>query len=106
MKEFQLELNITRCLETGVGAGKKMTCATGVSTMKILVNQPPENGKCTIKNLGRTEDDDPSNPGINTALLDIFHIQCSSWTDPNSHAITKYVFKGKLYLNSQFVYQW
>ena len=92
--EFQIELNITRCIETGVGAGKKMSCSTGLSTMKILVNQPPENGKCKITNLGRTEDKDLANPGINTALIDIFHIECERWTDPNAHAITKYVFKG------------
>ena len=94
LKEFSIELNITRCIESGVGAGKKTSCSTGLSTMRILVNQPPENGYCKISNLGRTEADDPTNPGINTALLDIFHIECKAWTDPNAHAITKYVFKG------------
>ena len=46
-----------------------------------------------VSNLGRTEELDPANPGLNTALIDIFHIQCELWRDPNQHAITKYVFK-------------
>jgi hypothetical protein len=39
------------------------------------VNDPPVDGVCKIINLGRTESADPANPGLNTALVDIFHIQ-------------------------------
>ena len=48
-----------------------------------------------ISNLGQTGEYDPANPGYNTALLDIYHIRCPRWQDPNQHAITKYIFKGE-----------
>ena len=50
---------------------------------------------CRISNIGQTGEYDPANPGYNTALLDIYHIRCQRWQDPNQHAITKYIFKGK-----------
>ena len=50
---------------------------------------------CRISNLGQTGEYDPANPGYNTALLDIYHIRCLRWQDPNQHAITKYIFKGE-----------
>ena len=78
---------------TGIGASRKTSCSTGLATLNIIVNDAPVNGKCTITNLGQTEELDPTNPGVNTALLDIFHIQCRAWTDPNQHALVKYVFK-------------
>ena len=74
------------------------------------MNDPPVDGVCKIINLGKAESGDPSNPGLNTALLDIFHIkvlvwkwkvfclnkikttvyfQCQNWRDPNQHALTK-----------------
>ena len=93
LKEFIIDLNVTRCIETGIGASKKMSCSTGISTLNIKVNDPPVNGQCVIKNLGLTEEMDPVNPGENTALLDVFMVHCTAWTDPNQHAITKYVFK-------------
>ena len=42
------------------------------------MNDPPVDGVCKIINLGKAESGDPSNPGLNTALLDIFHIKVSS----------------------------
>ena len=51
---------------------------------------------CRISNIGQTGEYDAANPGYNTALLDIYHIRCQRWQDPNQHAITKYIFKGKL----------
>ena len=42
------------------------------------MNDPPVDGVCKIYNLGKAESGDPSNPGLNTALLDIFHIKVSS----------------------------
>ena len=71
MKNFDVELNITRCIDTG----RKVTCSSGLSTLKIKVNDPPVDGNCKITNLGTTEKMDPTNPGFNTALVDIFHIK-------------------------------
>ena len=93
LKNFVIDLNITRCLESGIGASRKTSCSTGLATLNIIVNDAPVNGKCTITNLGQTEELDPTNPGVNTALLDILHIQCRAWIDPNQHALVKYVFK-------------
>ena len=92
LKEFGIEVNVTRCLYVD----DKITCSSGVSTLNIKVNDPPYSGKCKIRNIGQTEEDDFTNPGFNTALLDIFHITCNSWKDPNQHLINKYVFKGNL----------
>ena len=77
----------------GIGASRKTACSAGLATLNIIVNDAPVNGKCTITNLGQTEELDLTNPGVNTALLDIFHIQCRAWIDPNQHALVKYVFK-------------
>ena len=93
LKAFIIDLNVTRCIYTGIGAGRKLSCSTGISTLNIKVNDPPVDGKCVIQNLGLTEEMNPVNPGENTALLDIFQVQCSSWKDPNQHALVKYVFK-------------
>jgi hypothetical protein len=57
-----------------------------------------------INNQGKTEAMDPANPGMNTALLDVFRIKCKRWRDPNDHAITKYIFKGKTHVCYQPVY--
>ena len=54
---------------------------------------------CRISNLGQTGEYDLANPGYNTALLDVYHIRCLRWQDPNQHAITKYIFKGKIILH-------
>ena len=53
-----------------------------------------------ISNLGQTGEYDTANPGYNTALLDIYHIRCLRWQDPNQHAITKYIFKGEFLLQT------
>ena len=42
------------------------------------VNDPPVDGVCKIINLGKAESGEASNPGLNTALLDIFHIKVLS----------------------------
>jgi len=89
LREFEIELNITRCITTP----RKVVCASGISTVAVKVNDPPALGTCTINNLGKTKIMDFVNPGFNTALLDIFDIRCQFWNDPNDHAITKYVFK-------------
>ena len=96
LKEFGIEVNVTRCLPVD----RKMTCSSGVSTLNIKVNDPPFSGNCKIKNIGQTGEDDLTNPGSNTGLLDIFHITCRSWKDPNQHMINKYVFKSRS-LNEQ-----
>ena len=49
-----------------------------VETIRSQVNDPPVDGVCKIYNLGKAESGHPSNPGLNTALLDIFHIKVSS----------------------------
>ena len=95
LKEFSLELNITRCFFNG----RKTHCSSGMTTLIIKINDPPYGGKCVIKNKGQTERLDYTNPGYNTALLDVFHISCSNWKDPNNHLINKYVFKSKFYFH-------
>lgn len=92
IKSFSLELNITRCIDNG----RKVSCSSGVSTLNIIINDPPYKGVCTVANLGVTEENNPSAPGFNTALLDIFHLKCSGWSDPNKQSIKKYVFKSKV----------
>ena len=91
LKEFEIELNVTRCIK----GTRKTSCSSGITTVAVKVNDPPTEGTCSIVNLGKSEVRDYLNPGYNTALLDIFHIRCLAWKDPNAHTITKYVFKGK-----------
>ena len=91
IKKFEIQLGITRCINNG----RKTSCSTGLSTLNVNINDPPYMGTCSIKNLGMTEENDPSVLGLNTALLDVFTIQCNGWMDPNQHSITKYVFKSK-----------
>jgi hypothetical protein len=86
---FGLVLNITKCL-TNNG---KVTCASGITTLNIQINTPPDSGTCTNTNLGATGEMDFVNPGFNTGLLDLFKLSCTGWQDPQS--ITKYVFKCK-----------
>ena len=97
LKEFEIELNITRCVK----GSRKTSCSSGIATVNVKVNDPPAEGSCSITNLGFTEVGDFVNPGYNTALLDVFHIKCGLWKDPNQHALTKYVFKGELCLFSR-----
>ena len=92
LKAFSIELNVTRCFESG----RKTHCSSGITTLNIKVNDPPYAGSCKIKNIGQNEEGDFTNPGVNTALLDIFHITCKNWKDPNQHLINKYVFKSKI----------
>ena len=40
VKEFDLSLNITRCVTNG----RKKACSSGISTMTIFVNDPPYKG--------------------------------------------------------------
>ena len=102
MRNFDVQLNITRCIDTG----RKITCSSGLSTLKIKVtqklkmyqglftrtkfqvNDPPVDGVCKIINLGNSESGDPSNPGLNTALLDIFHIKVLSFKNTHSLALS------------------
>ena len=93
LKEFVIDLNVTRCVETGIGASRKMSCSTGISTLNILVNDAPVDGACHVINMGLTEENDPAQLGENTALLDVFSVECKGWKDPNQHALVKYVFK-------------
>ena len=82
---------------------RKVTCASGVSILKIIINKPPCCGNCTVKNVHFEDKDlDLANDyqyfGTQTgyALLDEFELQCgfpNRWTDPDGHAITKFVFK-------------
>ena len=55
---------------------------------KFQVNDPPVDGVCKIINLGNSESGDPSNPGLNTALLDIFHIKVLSFKNINYLAMS------------------
>lgn len=73
LKNFDIQLNITRCIDSG----RKISCSSGLSTLKIKVNDPPVDGNCKIVNLGQTESNDPANAGLNTALVDIFHVKVS-----------------------------
>ena len=101
IKVFSLELNITSCFDNG----RKITCASGISTLKIFINNPPCCGNCTVTNkqfIDSDEDNvnDYENFGTRTgvALLDEFEVRCGSphrWKDPDGHVITKYVFKSK-----------
>ena len=66
--------------------------------MKLIINDPPENGTCWIRilshdALGR-EVWSPAKTG--KALVDTFLLGCHDWADPNGHVITKYVFKREL----------
>ena len=90
LTQFDISLNITRCLTDSRG---RRLCSSGISLLGIQVNDPPYQGTCAIFNLGQNEGENSTNPGRNTALLDVFQIKCKNWDDPNQHAITKYVFK-------------
>ena len=93
LSSFSIELNVTRCIDNGV----KVTCSSGINSLNILINTPPVLGTCQRTNLGATEKNDPANPGLNTALLDVFMLRCSGWQDPQS--VSKYVFKGTVYVS-------
>ena len=91
-KKFVLKLNVTQ----GVFDGRKTVFAYGTAYINIFINDPPENGTCDITVLDGQDADGgdvwkPAKTGM--ALLDIFHIGCQDWVDPNDHTITKYVFK-------------
>ena len=91
VKEFVLKLNITKA----VFDGRKYSYSSGNAFLNIFINDPPENGTCTIQ-IGQTGADGnilyvPAETG--RALLDEFLIKCVDWVDPNDHAITKYIFK-------------
>ena len=93
VKDFILKLNITK----GVYDGRDWKYSYGTAYINIFINDPPENGTCTIR-LGKLKDGktvwEPSETG--RALLDEFLIQCSDWVDPNDHAVNKYIFKSSM----------
>ena len=91
IKDFVLKLNITK----GVSNGREFTYSYGTAYINIFINDPPENGTCTIRIQEPNADGKlvwvPAKTG--RAILDEFLIQCSDWVDPNDHAINKYIFK-------------
>ena len=91
IKDFVLKLNITK----GVSNGREFTYSYGTAYINIFINDPPENGTCTIRIQEENADGKlvwvPAKTG--RAILDEFLIQCSDWVDPNDHAINKYIFK-------------
>lgn len=60
----------------------------GASDIFLHINQPPEDGNCTIE------------PETGKALLDLFSINCKGWLDPEGGAIEHYGFWSK----SKFIY--
>jgi hypothetical protein len=92
VKDFKIKLNITKIVFNGL----KNISASGLAEMHLAINDPPENGTCTIKTASIEESSgkevwQPAATGY--ALIDEFKIQCTNWVDPNGHTITKYVFK-------------
>lgn len=94
LEKFVLKLNVTN----QVHDGRRYLTAFGTSYLNIFINDPPENGTCSVRI--RTLDPDtglflwtPAKTG--RALIDEFLISCAEWKDPDSHRITKYVFKSE-----------
>jgi hypothetical protein len=91
IKEFVLKLNITK----KVWDGRKWDYSSGTAYLNIVINDPPENGTCTIKLPALDAEGKevlvPAHTG--RSMLDEFTIQCGDWKDPNDHTITKYIFK-------------
>ena len=95
--DFYLKLTITQ----PVFDGSVWRNMSGQSSLRVFLNDPPQGGQCDIK-IKRVDSRDntywaPTATG--KALIDEFHMQCTRWMDPNSHKITKYVFKSKLSFN-------
>ena len=88
--EFTLRLNVTQT----VFNGRKNVSASGLSTLKILVNRPPENGTCYIQRRVLKADGsyEWENAETGLAMLDEFKLWCKDWVDPNGHTIVKYSF--------------
>ncbi len=75
--------------------GRKYSYSSGTSYLNIFINDPPENGTCTVSLPGQDADGNdvylPAETG--QALLHEFQLKCQEWRDPNDHAIIKTVFK-------------
>jgi hypothetical protein len=88
-KKFVIKLNITK----KVYDGRKFTYASGITYLNVFINSPPDTGTCIVQVGKENSTWVVANSG--RGLLDVFRIVCSGWTDPNYHAIVKYVFKRK-----------
>ena len=91
IKRFQLSLNTTRTIFNGV----KNTSSYGYTEFTIIINDPPENGSCSI--LGFYQKDQKwLDTSVGLGLVQEFKLNCDNkWVDPNNHKIQEYVFKSK-----------
>ena len=98
LKEFDLKLEVTQVSKIVYKGRTREKKAVGLSSLKIKINDPPENGTCTIQIPEMQQDGKPKLVPVKTgrALLDEFYINCFNWADPNAHAINKFIFKSKL----------
>ena len=91
IKDFIIKLNITK----SVWDGRKFSHSYGTAYMNIFINDPPENGTCSI----RLPEYDAQGKEVwveadtGRSLIDKFQLSCRDWVDPNDHSIRKYVFK-------------
>ena len=91
MKRFQLSLNTTRTIFNGI----KNISSYGYTEFTIIINDPPENGSCSI--LGFIKKDQKwLDTSVGLGLVQEFKLNCDNkWVDPNGHKILEYVFKSK-----------
>ena len=91
IKRFQLSLNTTRTIFNGV----KNISSYGYTEFIIIINDPPENGSCSI--LGFYQKDQKwLDTSVGLGLVQEFKLNCDNkWVDPNNHKIQEYVFKSK-----------
>ena len=91
IKRFQLSLNTTRTIFNGV----KNISSYGYTEFTIIINDPPENGSCSI--LGFHQKDQKwLDTSVGLGLVQEFKLNCDNkWVDPNGHKILEYVFKSK-----------
>ncbi len=91
LKKFQLSLESTNLVFNGI----KWINATGYTEFTIYINDPPENGTCSIATQNDAGNWVDTNAG--DALIQEFRLECDGdWVDPNQHKIIKFNFKSKL----------
>lgn len=95
LKEFDLKLEVTQISQVTYKGKTRSKKAVGLSSLTIKINDPPENGTCTIQIEKPGADGKPKLVPAKTgrALLDEFYILCEKWVDPNAHSVNKFIFK-------------
>ena len=89
---FDINFNVTKVAEDHRG---EMVTTYGFSSMRVDINQPPENGTCLFSKMDengvyQTKDEFGVMITDGRALIDQYNVICTGWVDPEKHKIVKY----------------